>query len=567
MMPSTASPSGPDRGSTVRRWAPVAGIVAVLAVVAAFVFGGGGGGGGDDEPGTAGPTTTSGGEGAPATGAVSFSQAQAEGLDVTFPDTCDEERGRVAVPLYFAPECYADVADNGGATDDGVTADEIVVVVYSAPETDPVLDFILGSIQNDDTSAQARETYQGYADLFNATYQTYGRQVRLEFLQGSGSSTDATAARADAIRAAEELGAFAVWGGPALTPAWSEELNARGVLCLGCFGVPDPEPNVFTVTASADQTRVHLVEYIDKKLAGKPATHAGDEAFHTTERVFGHLWLESSPQSAIEAQALRDELAEAGVDLAESIPFDLVRAPEQAPGIVTRLRDAGVTSLIIQGDPSTPAIFTSAATDQEWFPEWILGGSALMDLTAFARTYDQEQWSHAFGISSLTARTAPGIGGADELYEWFHGTLPPADDTAGVLLPQPQIFFAALQAAGPNLTTDTMRDALYSIAPNDAAITQPRFSYGDHGLYPTIDGPDHAGIDDFTELWYDPTVGGIDEIGRDGTGAYRYVDGGRRYLPGEWTDEDRAFDPDGAIAVYDAPPAGEEAVDYPPPGG
>ncbi|MBA2280082.1 MAG: hypothetical protein M3527_06770 [Actinomycetota bacterium] len=564
-MPSTSSPSGsdPGSGSALRRYGPIAAIVAVIALIAGVVLLSGG----DDDDVASPGTTATGASAGDDGGGTSFSENEAQGLGLPFPDTCDQERGRVAVPLFFAPECYADVADNGGATDDGVTADAITVVVYRAPETDPVLDFILGSIQNDDTSQQAADTYAGLTELFNTTYQTYGRRVELQFLEATGDSTNEGAARADAIRAAEEMGAFAVWGGPALNGAWSEELNARGVLCMGCFGVSEPEPNVFTVVPSAAQNRVHLVEYVTKKLARRPADHAGDPVYQSQERVFGHLWIETSPSSATEAATLASTLGEQGVDIVESIPFDLLRATELAPGIIQRFKEAGVTSVIIQGDPSTPAIFTTAATDQEWFPEWIIGGSALMDLTAFGRTYDQEQWAHAFGISSLTARSAPGVGGADALYQWFHGTPPPADDTAGVLLPQPLIFFNALQAAGPNLTTDTMRAALYAIAPGEASITQPRFSYGDHGIYPGIDPPDHAGIDDYTEIWYDPTVGGEDEIGRDGVGAYRYVDGGRRYLPGEWTDEDRAFDPEGAIAVYTEPPEAEQAVDYPPPGG
>jgi hypothetical protein len=410
-----------------------------------------------------------------------------------------------------------------------------------------------------------RATYEGYTELFQATYQTYGRRVELEFLNGSGDATNEEAARADAIRAAEEMGAFAVWGGPVLNPGWTDELRARNVICLSCFSVPDMRPTAFSLVASAEQSTVHLTEYVSKRLAGRPAVHAGDSAFHARERVFGHLWIEASANSAQNAQDLRDALSAEGVELAESIPFDITRAGEQAPGIITRFKEAGVTSVIIQGDPSTPAIFTSAATAQEWFPEWILGGSALMDTAAFARSYDQSQWAHAFGISSLAARTAPGVGDAVALYEWFHGEPPAADETANILLPQPSLFFGALQLAGPNVTTESFVEAIYQVGPFAGAVTLPGFSYGDHGIYPMLEGPDHNGIDDFTEIWYDPTVPGIDEIGHDGVGAYQYVDGGRRYRPGEWTEEDRAFDPEGAVAVYDEPPAAEVVPDYPAP--
>ena len=108
-----------------------------------------------------------------------------------------------------------------------------------------MLDYITAAIHNDDTGDEAVATYNGYNALYQAFYQTYGRKVNLKFLRASGESSDAVAARADAVKAAEEDNAFAVWGGPVLTRAWTDELNARGVVCLGCFAVDTPQPNVF----------------------------------------------------------------------------------------------------------------------------------------------------------------------------------------------------------------------------------------------------------------------------------------------------------------------------------
>ena len=66
-----------------------------------------------------------------------------------------------------------------------------------------------------------------------------------------------------------------------------------------------------------------------------------------------------------------------------------------------------MTSIIFSGDPIAPGTFTTEATNQDYFPEWIITGSALVDTTAAARSFDQEQWSHAFGISPLAARVDP----------------------------------------------------------------------------------------------------------------------------------------------------------------
>jgi hypothetical protein len=558
MLPSRDAPDPPTAGSALRRWGPLAAIVAVLAVVAAVVVTGGG----DD---AAGPTTPE-APGAPGESrAISFSEAQQQGLEVTFADSCDPATGRVRMPYYFAPECFAEVADNGGATYPGVTADEVTVVVYIPQESDPILDFITAPINADDTGDQVEATYEVFADMFNASVQTYGRTVRLEFLHASGGAADEVAARADAVKAMEEMGAFAVWGGPVLSNGWTQEIKARGGVCVGCPGIADAAPAAFTATASGGQTRQHMAEYITKKLAGHPAAFAGDPALQVEPRVFGHLWIDSGSTDAQSgADDLAERLAAGGVNLAEQVGYELnpITLQEQASTIITRLKAAGVTSVILGGDPIAPKTFTEVATAQAYFPEWILGTGTLQDANAFGRTYDQRQWAHAFGISSLPARVATGLSAADVLYKWWAGTLPPADDTVQVLWPQPAIFFTGLQGAGPNLTPESFRDGLFAGDVPTPAITQPAVTFGDHGLW---DDTDFNGIDDFTEIWWDAAATGDDELRKPGTGMYQFVDGGRRFLPGEWPSDLKVFDPTGAVTVYDQIPASEQPPEVPGP--
>jgi hypothetical protein len=117
MMPSSGSTES-EGGSGFRRWGPVAAIVVVVAVIVALVVLGGGDDEDDDEAASTG-TTAAGAAGN--VEAVSFSEAQEQGLEATFPEACDLDTGRVAIPLYYAPECFANVEDNGGATAPGVT--------------------------------------------------------------------------------------------------------------------------------------------------------------------------------------------------------------------------------------------------------------------------------------------------------------------------------------------------------------------------------------------------------------------------------------------------------------
>src|SRR3954447_26264632 len=451
MQPSSAT-DGPDRGSSLRRWGPIIGIVVVIAIIAVVVIVASGG---DDKKTTAtsSGSTSSGGAATLPAGAIPFSQKGSR-TDLTFSDKCDQSTGHLAMPYFFTPECFANVADNGGATAKGVTADTITVVVYLAPDTDPILDFITAPIHNDDTADQIQATYQGYTDMFNEYYQTYGRKVNLKFLHGSGTSDDEVSARADAVKAVDELGAFAVWGGPALAPAWTEEIKARGAICLGCPAIPDPSPVVFPITASGDQTRQVLAEYITKKLAGKNAEFAGDDAFKSKPRVLGQVFINTPGSPAEDDAASFKKLLESNnVTLAAQVPYDLsqlIADPAVATNVVSKLKAAGVSTVIVNADPIAPKSFTEEATKQNYFPEWIFGGNALVDTNAFGRTYDQRQWAHAFGISSLAARTTQELSDRFDLYRWFKGTVAPADQEYGVIFPQPALFFAALQAAGPH---------------------------------------------------------------------------------------------------------------------
>ena len=74
--------------------------------------------------------------------------------------------------------------------------------------------------------------------------------------------------------------------------------------------------------------------------------------------------------------------------------------------MITKLKDAGVTTIIYTGDPLMPASFTKEATAQDYHPEWIIGPTVLADTTIFGRTYDQAQWAHAFGVDLVAGKRA-----------------------------------------------------------------------------------------------------------------------------------------------------------------
>ena len=229
--------------------------------------------------------------------------------------------------------------------------------------------------------------------------------------------------------------------------------------------------------------------------------------------------------------------------------------PDFAPGTIT--------------DPLTLPAFTREATKQNWYPEWVIGGYQFTDTSTFARGFDQEQWSHAFGLSFLPPKAAPELNPAYQLYEWYHGSPPPADDSLLLTYPQVAMFFTGVHLAGPELTVEHFRDAAFAFPPTPKAVTQPSLDYGfgiwtDRGNEDEFPG-DYHGIDDMVEIWWDAEAEGPDETGTEGKGLYRYVNDGRRYLPHEYTDEVEVFDPDKAVTEITDPPPSEVPPDYPPP--
>ena len=585
----TASASGSGNGGhrQLKRWGPIVGAVVVVAIGVIVIVATRGDSNKSTGTGTTidgGSQTTAGssetsapGSTVPATVTFPLSYAQASTLGIAdqidWGKRCDTATGRLAVLDYFAPECYAPFkGDNGGATATGVTKDEITIVFYEGVANDPIIAYITDAIKVDDTNAQQSETMKELVRYFETYYELYGRKINLVSYEGTGIANDEVTARADAAAIVQKYHPFAVLGGPALTSAFADELAKNKTMCIGCTpGQPaqfysDRDPYVWGLDGSAVQKQVHVLEFIQKQLVGKNAVHGGD-AVKAQPRKFGLLYLESSGASKDLADSFAAGMQKLGAPLAATVAYQLNPATiqQQAAQVITKLKAAGVTTVVFSGDPVAPRDFTKEATLQEYFPEWVVAASTLVDVTAFARTYDQKQWAHAFGVTQLAARTDPAKAGYFAIYQWFTGKEPAAKDTIEVIGPNPALLFAVLQFTGPNLSPQTFKDALFKFAGTRPGISKPFLTYGDKGYWGGV--PDYQGVDDATAFWWDPTATGPNEIRKVGPGMYQYVDGGKRFLPGQWPTEDKLFDPAGAVALYTTPPPGEAPGNYPSPAG
>ncbi|MEI8238611.1 MAG: hypothetical protein WCI22_04260, partial [Actinomycetota bacterium] len=527
---ASGASGGPGKGNMVaKRWGPIVAVVVVIAVGVGVLLATRGDSKSSTSPSTSpssapsttvasGATTTAAGgvttSAAPAvvTFPMSFSQAKAVGLEksIDWGSRCDTTTGRVKVPDYFAPECFAPFkGDNGGATTPGVTGSEITVVNYQGQAGDPIIAYISDAVRVSDTNAQQFATLKELFRYYETYYETYGRKIKLINYEGTGIANDEVAARADAAAIAEKYKPFIVLGGPALTSAFGDELAARKIMCIGCTPAQPADfytkrdPYVWGLDGSAIQKQTHVLEFIQKQLVGKNASHAGD-TFKNTPRKFGLLYLESSGASKDLADAFTAAMQKAGAPLAQTVAYKLDPSTIQqtASQVITKMKSAGVTTIIFAGDPVAPRDFTKEATGQEYFPEWVIAASTLVDVTAFGRTYDQQQWAHAFGVTQLAARTDPTKFGAYSLYKWFTGQVPPAPGTVGLLTPNPSLLFAVVQGVGPKLTPQTFRDGLFKAKPTTPGISQPYLTYGDKGYWGGV--PDYQGVDDATAIWWNP---------------------------------------------------------------
>ena len=334
----------------------------------------------------------------------------------TFGPDCDPATGRVRIPIRNAPPCLASFGgNNGGATAPGVTGKEIKVVYYQ-PQADPAVTAALTAAGANNSEPDQEATVRDYVDLFNKHFQMYGRHVTITVKHGSGDTKDDAAGRADAVDIATRIKPFAVFGS-GTTNAFPAELAARKILCICTTSQPQEfyekyAPYVgYTPLMASTQGYIHRAEYVGKRLAGRNASYAGEPLMQQRKRVFGLLYYET-PDNAYRsgAQFFQKELQQKyGVSLAvvQSTPSDYAAVQEQARSVIAKLKDANVTSIIMSEDPISPALLTKEATRQNYFPEWILTGSALTDTSLFARTYDTAQWQHAFGVE-LPHRSHPG---------------------------------------------------------------------------------------------------------------------------------------------------------------
>ncbi len=498
---------------------------------------------------------------------------------------CDAERGRIKFVYAGWVPCvkpFAKGANNGGATYQGVTKDSIKVVVRKPPDAitdkgrNPIKDRANGQVTTVDDAV--RDTLQ----IFEKTYQQWGRKIDVQVVEASGP--DEAAQRADAVSvlamkpfAVVDVTSHASGSGTDYgSSVFLTSIAKQKVLALG-----GNSPNKLSIAQDPYRWPLNIdfaanalltAELITKNLADKPAQYAGDASLQSKKRVFGVV--RSDSDLAPDLQPMFDELKKGGVKVAQDLtytpPLDTTQlsaaVDEAAPTLVAKLKDAGVTSiLVVQNDYQMTGALTKAATKNDYHPEWIVAGVGNTEIGALARTFDQDQWKHAFGVSGIYMPVHGLTAGPSDLaFQWYWG--PSAGNYSQPVVTTFELLYAGIHMAGPKLTPETFKAGMFSRpAVGGAAEGQVTSTGRFYGKTAKLGYDEYLTGGDVALIWWDTeTVGPSVAVNlADSAGVYQYLDGGKRYIKGQIPSNVKFFDTSNSINVITTVPPKDVQPDYP----
>ena len=213
--------------------------------------------------------------------------------------------------------------------------------------------------------------------------------------------------------------------------------------------------------------------------------------------------------------------------------------------------------MLLLADPAMVTAMTKQATAQDYRPEWVYLGTGNIDFPLLARTYDQSQWAHAFGLSNVWPGT-PATTTEPSLVQWYWGN----QGTYGVNYANTvNWLMLGIMYAGPKLTPTTLKQGFFAIPPSGgSAASDPasanRSSRSGYGRANGLPYDEYTrGNKDFSATWWDPDTDGPPTLGfPGGHGTGWYVNDAERYYAGKWpTKAMTFFDKSKAIYKFDAP--------------
>jgi hypothetical protein len=493
--------------------------------------------------------------------------------------TCDPTSKRTN---YYAqgtgPLCvnpWPEGKDNGGATAPGVTKDSVKVVVYYGNDAMEAAERAAGGrLPIDQTTGQPGtwpdnfrdfDELVQYANKTYGTYQTWGRKPVYEFVEASGP--DEAAQRADAVKVVA-MKPFIVIdasnqnkGAPVFEAEMANAkiiVNGAAASALTTEEIQKQAPYRWATQADTTASVYLVANFVSNALSGKKAQWAGDAALKSKKRVFGLV----TPEGVVDVDLFNSLMKKyGGSKPVEAVTYDpnsdATQLDEVAKTLIAKLQQKGVTSVILFASNTASKSLTTAATANDFNPEWVVTGYQFSDFDGFARTYDQQQFAHAFGVGVLTPQPIPDPNAPPPLgaFEWYWGKS--KGTNAATTVGWMSFIYGAMQYAGPKLTAANVQKGLFSVpAAGGASNGTVSFQSG-YGRTVGLPYDEYLGLGtDVEMIWWNPDLqtDGTNAVANfPGKGRFMYLNDGKRFSFGGFPKSEPKFF-DESASIYQYPP-------------
>ncbi|HUP87535.1 MAG TPA: hypothetical protein VM143_17920 [Acidimicrobiales bacterium] len=464
----------------------------------------------------------------------------------------------------LAPPCVSYFSgDNFGATYQGVTANEVRLLIYLDP-----LNYINGTDGGTDNIAPSNTLFdlfvppgeapnpEGHEHLivrgfrawqtyFNDAFQTYGRAVHFYVYWSNGGTATAEGRRADAAQLHKELKPFAVVtdAGGGAEDAFLREMARRGVLNFGSFGLRSAQffnefPKlIWSYPPSIEQQAETYTSYLCKKVVNQPPVLANADiaAQANGKRKFGIINTTDTSQAGLIqlAKIVKEKVTACGGEIAATANFaaccfaqDNQDTSTAAQESMAEFKQKNVTTILWPG--GIAGNYGKSAAALSYYPEWIVAGDGTMDgnnpirLAQLGPSFD----GHAIVVSPETFQPGLDEQRCAQTYRTVDKEM--SRPNLGYICEYYRNLFQVflgIQVSGPRLGptgVDKGFHAIPSIASTDRQTPSCFYLANDYTCVK----------DAQAEIWDNSG----DPPGDNRPGCWKAIEDGRRYLSGQFPD-------------------------------
>ncbi|MDQ1404159.1 MAG: hypothetical protein QOG03_2475 [Actinomycetota bacterium] len=467
----------------------------------------------------------------------------------------------------LSPPCVSFFKGNNfGATYQGVTGNEVKILIYM----DPVNDISASDSSNTSTPSGAYydvnkscDSYDSAADkdgcnhlqtqafkvwqrYFNDRFQTYGRKVHfIVYYSDIVAKPSPDERQAEAAENYQLVKPFAVvsFAFERYEDTYLRAMASRGVLNFGSFGgrtqsfFNEHPKLIWGYLPSVEQQADGYASYVCQKMVNQPAVFSGNVGDNGTKRKFGIIHSGDEGQVGFRAlaAAIKNRVNQCGGNIGnEEGATNGKRGCNFQDNENAGASYAQVTMGQFQRDKVTTVMYTGC-TDPNWLrsaqaigysPEWVLLGDGELDASfpidqmGGASLLDK----HAINITPQTYK--PPIE-QQRCYQAFREAGPDYNegDLHYVCDYYENLFqlFVGIQVAGPRLGPTSIDQGFHAIPQRTSGNPQVPACFYNAG--------DYTCVKDAEAMWFDKNAS---PPGSSRPGCWHSIQGGARSLPGKW---------------------------------